>query len=392
VIEVAMEPVQFGERSGSGNEGSVRDVAVSLRNVTKKFGHFAAVDSLSLDIYEGEFLFLLGPSGSGKTTTLRMIAGYEQPTEGAIEIGGKVVNNVPIHERDIGMVFQNYALFPHKTVQDNVGFGLKMRGINKEERQEKVKDALELVRLTGMGARYPRQLSGGQQQRVALARALVFRPSLLILDEPLANLDRKLRDNMRFELKSLQEKVGITTIFVTHDQEEALTMADRTAVMDNGKLIQVGTPGEIYNAPQSKFVATFIGETNSFRGQITGKEGACAAVQVEGGWQVFLCGERHACGEMEKCPSGRRVDFFIRPERILITADKEEAEGNNVYEGKVIFMTYLGAHVMYFVEIKEGVILKVSHPTPTGVADYRVNDRVFLSWKSEQMVCMRCHE
>lgn len=387
-----MKPIRLREQPAVNRGGSARNVAVSLRNVTKRFGQPAAVDNVSLEIYEGEFLFLLGPSGSGKTTTLRMIAGYEQPTEGTIEIAGKVVNEIPIHERDIGMVFQNYALFPHKTVAENVGFGLKMRKIDKKERQGKVKDALELVKLSGMEDRYPRQLSGGQQQRVALARALVFHPSLLILDEPLANLDRKLRDNMRFELKSLQEKVGITTIFVTHDQEEALTMADRTAVMDNGKLIQIGTPSEIYNSPKSKFVATFIGETNSFHGHISDKEGVCATVDVDGGWQVSLCGEDHVCGSVDKCIAGCKVDFFIRPERIQIAMDKAEAEGNNVYEGKVIFITYLGAQVMYLVEIKGGAIFRVSQPTPTGVADYKINDKVYLSWNSDQIVCMRCCE
>jgi spermidine/putrescine ABC transporter ATP-binding subunit len=387
-----MKPVQFREQSVVSKDGSARKIAVSLRNVTKRFGHSAAVDNVSLEIYEGEFLFLLGPSGSGKTTTLRMIAGYEQPTEGTIEIDGNVVNEIPIHERDIGMVFQNYALFPHKTVTENVGFGLKMRGVDKKERKEKVKHALELVRLSGMEDRYPRQLSGGQQQRVALARALVFHPSLLILDEPLANLDKKLRDNMRFELKGLQEKVGVTTIFVTHDQEEALTMADRTAVMDNGKLIQVGTPSEIYNSPKSKFVATFIGETNSFRGHISSKEGECAMVDVNGSWQVSLCGEDYVCGSIDKCTAGCKVDFFIRPERIQIATNKEQAEGNNVYEGRVIFITYLGSQVMYLVQIKGGAIFKVSQPTPSGVADYKINDTVWLSWNSDQIVCMRCYE
>jgi spermidine/putrescine ABC transporter ATP-binding subunit len=389
---VATNPIQYIERPPASKSSPAGKVAVSLKNVTKRFGNFEAVGNLSLEIYEGEFLFLLGPSGSGKTTTLRMIAGYEQPTEGTIEIDGKVVNEVPIHERDIGMVFQNYALFPHKTVTENVGFGLKMRGVGKKERRAKVKGALELVRLSGMEDRYPRQLSGGQQQRVALARALVFHPSLLILDEPLANLDKKLRDNMRFELKSLQEKIGITTIFVTHDQEEALTMADRTAVMDYGKLIQVGTPSEIYNSPKSKFVATFIGETNSFRGRISGKEDGCARVDVEGGWQVSLCGENSVCGSLDKCTAGCMVDFFIRPERIQIASNKEMAEGNNIYEGRIIFITYLGAQVMYLVEIGREAIFKVSQPTPTGVADYKIGDTVSLSWNSDQIVCMRCHE
>lgn len=375
---------------------------VRLTNVSKTFGTFTALDDISLDIYEREFLFLLGPSGSGKTTTLRLIGGYESPSKGTIEIAGKVVNDVPVNKRDIGMVFQNYALFPHKTVLENVGFGLKMRKVPKRERIEKVGEVLDLVKLTGLENRYPRQLSGGQQQRVALARAIVYRPSLLILDEPLANLDRKLRDSMRIELKSLQEKVGITTIFVTHDQEEALTMADRIVVMDRGKLIQTGSPSNIYNHPKSSFVANFIGETNFFRGEIIKIADESIIVGINGGWQM----------EARKTSGfglGDRIDLSVRPERIMLCKDKDKSRccrddliealpsgqqllrrRDNAYDGVIEFATYLGSQVMYMVRLNERVLLKVSQPTPTGISDYRVGDKVHVCWNSDQVVCLSC--
>lgn len=361
---------------------SKKKVMIRLLELTKKFGDTAAVDNVSLDIYEQEFLFLLGPSGSGKTTILRMIGGYEQPTEGTIEIDGRVVNDVPINKRDIGMVFQSYALFPHKTVADNVGFGLKVRGVPKKERMDKVIEALDLVRLPGLEKRYPHQLSGGQQQRVALARVLAYHPSLLILDEPLANLDKRLRDNMRVELKRLQEKVGITTIFVTHDQEEALTMADRIAVIDGGKLIQVGTPSDIYNCPECSFVATFIGETNFFEGEICNLEGVCARVKVEGDWEVLVNGQ----GEFR---AGEKVALSIRSERIHLARETGGVEADNIYAGKIEFCTYFGAQVTYLVRLKDGAVLKVSEPTPTGVPAFRINDDVHLYFDANQVVCLQ---
>jgi spermidine/putrescine ABC transporter ATP-binding subunit len=379
-----------------------RKPVVRLMNVSKTFGTFTALDDISLDIYEGEFLFLLGPSGSGKTTTLRLIGGYESPSKGTIEIAGKVVNDVPVNKRDIGMVFQNYALFPHKTVLENVGFGLKMRKVPKRERREKVGEVLDLVKLTGLENRYPRQLSGGQQQRVALARAIVYRPSLLILDEPLANLDRKLRDSMRIELKSLQEKVGITTIFVTHDQEEALTMADRIVVMDRGKLIQTGSPSNIYNHPKSSFVANFIGETNFFRGEIIKITDESIIVGMNGGWQM----EAHKTSDFN---FGDWIELSVRPERIMLCKDKDKSRccrdgsvealptgqqllrrRDNAYDGVIEFATYLGSQVMYMVRLNEQVLLKVSQPTPTGISDYRVGDKVHVCWNSDQVVCLSC--
>jgi putative spermidine/putrescine transport system ATP-binding protein len=233
--------------------------AVELRGIGKRYGLTQALDDVSLEIAPGELVFVLGPSGAGKSTLLRIIGGYERPDQGVLSIGGRRVDDVPVHRRDIGMVFQSYALFPHMTVADNVGFGLRMRGVDEPARSERVAWALRLVRLEGLERRFPRQLSGGQQQRVALARAIAFRPALLLLDEPLASLDRRLRDEMRIELRQLQRQLGITTLFVTNDQEESLTMADRVVVIHCGAVQQVAPPARLYNTPANPFVASFIG-------------------------------------------------------------------------------------------------------------------------------------
>ena len=242
--------------------GSGRGASVALTDLEKRFDRTNAVDGVSLDVRSGEFLTLLGPSGSGKTTTLMMIAGFETPTAGDIAIDGKSVVAMPPYRRNIGMVFQSYALFPHLTVADNIGFPLKQRGVPKDERARLVAEALELVHLPGYGSRYPRQLSGGQQQRVAVARAVVFKPRLLLMDEPLGALDKQLRENLQLEMRHLHADLGITFIYVTHDQEEALTMSDRIAVMNDGKVAQVGRPEDLYDRPTSRFVAGFIGESN----------------------------------------------------------------------------------------------------------------------------------
>jgi spermidine/putrescine transport system ATP-binding protein len=255
-------------------------IAVELRDVIKRFGDVVAVDHVSLRILDGEFFSLLGPSGCGKTTTLRMIAGFEQPTEGEVFIASRAVAGVPAFERNTNMVFQNYALFPHMTVAQNVAFGLEMKRVPRAEISQRVTGALEMVRLPGMEDRRPKQLSGGQQQRVALARALVNRPSVLLLDEPLGALDLKLRKEMQLELKDLQHRVGITFVYVTHDQEEALTMSDRIAVMHEGRVLQIGSPTEIYERPTCRFVADFIGETNFLDGEVVGRENGQVAVKI----------------------------------------------------------------------------------------------------------------
>jgi spermidine/putrescine transport system ATP-binding protein len=248
--------------------------------MSKNFGSIRAVDNLSFEVKEGEFFSLLGPSGCGKTTTLRNIAGFDSPTSGSVVIDGEIVNDVPAYERDVGMVFQGYALFPHKSVGENVGFGLKMEGVDKETREKRVAEALELVDLPGMEERSPSELSGGQQQRVALARALVIEPSVLLLDEPLSDLDLKLRQHMREELKRIQEETGITTIYVTHDQKEALSMSDRVLLMRGGQDEQIDTPYELYNEPNSEFVADFIGEANILSGEVKGVDGDCLDIEL----------------------------------------------------------------------------------------------------------------
>ncbi|RKT32824.1 putative spermidine/putrescine transport system ATP-binding protein [Roseovarius halotolerans] len=243
--------------------------AVTLNNIVKRFGNFTAVHRSSLEIAEGAFVTLLGPSGCGKTTNLRMIAGLLDPTEGEILIGGKRVNDVPIHKRNLGLVFQNYALFPHKTVAENVAFGLKYRDVPSSDIPRRVQEALELVQLPDVGDRYPKALSGGQQQRIALARAIVIEPDVLLLDEPLSALDANLREDMRVELKRIQERIGVTTVFVTHDQSEALAMSDQIVVMSAGRVEQVGAPEEVYNTPSSEFVANFLGASNILEGKCT---------------------------------------------------------------------------------------------------------------------------
>ncbi len=244
------------------------DLAVRADAITKRFDQAVAVDHVSLDVYRGEFLSFLGPSGCGKTTTLRMIAGFEEPDAGTITVMGEDMTDRPPHKRNLGMVFQNYALFPHMTVFDNVAFGLKMRKVGSSELKRRVAQVLDLVQLTQMHQRYPRQLSGGQQQRVALARAIVIEPYVLLLDEPLSNLDAKLRKAMQTELRDLQRRLGITAIYVTHDQEEAMTVSDRIVVMDHGQIMQIGTPTEVYRKPANEFVAGFIGQVNFIRGRL----------------------------------------------------------------------------------------------------------------------------
>ena len=249
---------------------------VELRAVTKRFGSVAAVDSIDLDVHPGEFLSLLGPSGCGKTTTLRLIAGFERPDEGEVRIGGRDVSRVPPYRRDVNTVFQSYALFPHLSVLDNVGYGLKQRGLARGERRARAMEMLELVRLAGLEGRRPRQLSGGQQQRVALARALVMHPRVLLLDEPLGALDLKVRKELQIELKRIQEEIGITFVYVTHDQEEALAMSDRVVVMNSGRIEQIGVPREIYDTPATEWMASFIGDTNFIR-----RNGQAVAVRPE---------------------------------------------------------------------------------------------------------------
>src|SRR5215207_4736087 len=288
--------------------------SVQIEHVYKDYGSTRAVDGISLIVEQGEFLTLLGPSGCGKTTTLRMIGDFEYPTAGNIAINGELMGNRPPYRRPVNTVFQNYALFPHLTVGQNVGYGLEMAGVAKKERQRRVTEALELVRLPQVEGRKPSQLSGGQQQRIALARALVNRPQVLLLDEPLGALDLKLRKAMQLELKSLNREVGITFIYVTHDQDEALTMSDRIAVMNAGRILQLGDPREIYEHPRSRFVADFIGETNMLKGSLERIDGELATIGLAGVGQI-----RARAAEIEiSANPGMPVEVSVRPERMTM--------------------------------------------------------------------------
>jgi spermidine/putrescine transport system ATP-binding protein len=346
--------------------------AVEVREVTKRFpgpsgrpeNEVVAVDDVTLRIRDGEFFSLLGPSGCGKTTTLRMIAGFEHPTNGEIYLHGKPMGFTPPFQRNTNMVFQNYALFPHMTIARNVAFGLEMKKVPKEEISRRVKEALEMVRLPGFGPRRPNQLSGGQRQRIALARALINRPEVLLLDEPLGALDLKLRKEMQIELKTLQQEVGITFIYVTHDQEEALTMSDRIAVMHQGKVLQVGGPTEIYERPKCRFVADFIGETNFLDGVVEEQRGDLVTVVVDGSLPVIVQSD-------EVVEAGTQVTVAVRPEKIRLQPRPPRGE-HNAFPCQVEQVVYVGTDTRFRVRLGEHTTLAVreqnviSTPDPAG--------------------------
>ncbi|RPI92553.1 MAG: ABC transporter ATP-binding protein [Chloroflexi bacterium] len=330
------------------------EFAIEMQDVLKQFitpegGILSAVNHVTMQIKDGEFFSLLGPSGCGKTTSLRMIAGFELPTAGKIFIHGKEMSQVPAFQRPVNTVFQQYALFPHMTVEQNIGFGLEMKGVSREERSQRVSEALEMVRLPGMEMRRPKQLSGGQQQRIALARALVNKPEVLLLDEPLGALDLKLRKEMQLELKTLQREVGITFIYVTHDQEEALTMSDRIAVMSKGVALQIGKPEEIYERPASKFVADFIGETNFIDGVVKAQNGSTVEVELDGTGVV--------CVESSRTfTNGQQVSVAARPEKLRLNS--EIKDGNNI-SGRVEDVIYIGTDTHYGVRFAGGQKVRV---------------------------------
>jgi ABC-type Fe3+/spermidine/putrescine transport system ATPase subunit len=331
-------------------------VRISVTNLTKRFGPLAVVSEVSLSIEEGELFTLLGPSGCGKTTLLRLIAGFYAPDGGEIRFDDRVVNAVPPHERGIGMVFQNYALWPHMSVSENVSYGLKLRKVSSSEIAERVRGVLHKVGLTGLGDRYPGQLSGGQQQRVALARALVLNPQILLLDEPLSNLDAKIRVQVRAEIRKLQKELGITTIYVTHDQEEALTLSDRIAVFNQGKVFQVGPPKALYERPASRFVADFIGINNLVDGTVRAIEGPLRNVRVE-----TAVGEISAIYD-ERLRVGDRCVICIRPENAAV--DGESGGERNRLKGKISFAAYLGNTLRYDVDLGNGVTFKADVGDP----------------------------
>ena len=352
---------------------------IDIVAVTKTYdGNTRAVDAVDLSIREGEFFSLLGPSGCGKTTTLRMIAGFETPTKGVIEVGGADVTHVPAHKRDMGMVFQNYALFPHRSVSENVAFGLRMRGMDRTTIARKVADALAQVELVGYEDRRPGQLSGGQQQRVALARAIVIEPRVLLCDEPLGALDKKLRQAMQFELKQLQRKLGLTMVFVTHDQEEALAMSDRIAVMNAGKVEQIGAPSDIYDRPSTRFVADFIGDTNLFHGEVIRDGGGNYVLQVDQGLSIELAALPEATGA---------VSIALRPEKIrLATPPALTGHGLN---GVVESANFQGGSVLYRIETAGGRRLLAQQPNNGSHEPFQAGAAVALRWKPSDIVILR---
>jgi spermidine/putrescine transport system ATP-binding protein len=360
--------------------------AVKVREVTKRFPGVAgrpetdvvAVDDITLEIHDGEFFSMLGPSGCGKTTTLRMIAGFEHPTDGEIYIHGKPMGLTPPYQRNTNMVFQNYALFPHMTIARNVAFGLQMKKVGKAEIDQRVEESLDMVRLSGYGPRKPNQLSGGQQQRIALARALVNRPEVLLLDEPLGALDLKLRKEMQIELKTLQREVGITFVYVTHDQEEALTMSDRIAVMHMGKVLQVGSPTEIYERPNCRFVADFIGETNFLEGVVEEQQGELVTVLVDGCLKVIAQSD-------QPLNPGTDVSVAVRPEKIRLLPKPGQGPCNS-FLGQVEQVVYVGTDTRFQVRLSESVVLSVreqnllSTPDPTVYYQEDADNPVHVVW------------
>jgi len=356
------------------------EINVELREVTKRFGDIVAVDNVSLQIGEGEFFSLLGPSGCGKTTTLRMIAGFELPTEGEIYLKNQEVTDLPPFKRNVNTVFQDYALFPHMTVGQNISFGLETKKLPKAEIKKRVDQSLEMVDLPQLEHRRPSQLSGGQQQRVALARAIVNQPDVLLLDEPLSALDLKLRQAMRFELKELQRQLGLTFIFVTHDQEEAMTMSDRIAVMSEGLVLQVGSPTEIYSHPANRFVADFIGETNFLDCRVIHCDNMMARVLVDDSTELDV-------GCNFEVSAGQQGSIAIRPEKIDLHAEAIPAtEEVAVLPGVIVEKVWIGTDTRFTVQLEGGSQVRVRHQNMRlgdPVVDLDHNDKIHLSWQKE---------
>jgi putrescine transport system ATP-binding protein len=357
---------------------------IKIRNAVKKFDNIAAVDDIWLDIYRGEFFSLLGPSGCGKTTLLRMLAGFETPDSGTIEIEGVNMSNVPPYRRPINMMFQSYALFPHMTVEQNVAFGLKQDNLPRAEIARRVEEMLNLVKLTEFARRKPHQLSGGQKQRVALARAVVKKPKVLLLDEPLGALDRKLREQTQFELVNIQERLGLTFVIVTHDQDEAMTVSTRIAIMDRGRTVQVGTPGEIYEYPNSLYVAEFLGEANVFEGRVVdaGKDHARVR-SPESGCDIY--GDRGI-----EAAEGQEVYAVIRPEKIEISKTPPADTSVNCISGTVFDIGYLGSSSVYHVRLASGAKVKVTAANRSRLVERPITweDRVWLFWPPSASVIL----
>jgi putative spermidine/putrescine transport system ATP-binding protein len=352
---------------------------LSIQSVTKSFGPNTVLDGISIDVRPGEFMTFLGPSGCGKTTLLRMVGGFGEPDSGRILLAGRDITRLPPNQRDCGFVFQSYALFPHMTVRANVAYGLKLRKLPAAEIKSRVDTVLSMVGLEAFADRHPKQLSGGQQQRVAIARAIAIRPSLLLMDEPLSNLDAKLRERIRFELRALQKQLGITTVFVTHDQEEAMAVSDRIVVMNKGHIEQIGTPAEIYGDPASLFVADFVGVNNLVPGKVREARGRTVMVETAAG----LLEASHRSSS-----NGDHVQLALRPEMItLMPAGDASSAGGGQLEGTVKMAAFLGAATRYEVEVCDDVVLKVA--APAGSAPHALGSRVLCRWPVESAHALR---
>ncbi|MDQ0271784.1 ABC transporter ATP-binding protein [Cytobacillus purgationiresistens] len=357
---------------------------VEIKGATKQFGGNIVLDGIDLEVRQGELLTLLGPSGCGKSTTLNLIAGFLEADQGDVFIKGKKVTKVPPYKRDLGMVFQTYSLFPHMTVYENLNFGLKLRKIPKAEQKKKIDRVLALVKLSGLEHRYPRELSGGQRQRVAIARALVVEPELLLLDEPLSNLDAKLRHELRLEIKRLQKEIGVTTIFVTHDQEEALSLSDRVVVMNAGKIEQISTPTSIYKHPNTEFVFQFIGKSNSFEGVVAdiGQQ----KVSVQAGEEMIAVDVANIIGEDKNLAIGDEVKLYIRPENIHISSTKETSTSLELHPAKITQMNYLGTSW----EIDVSIIGKsVQVLTNAYDSSWQYGSEVFVGWSPSDLMLIK---
>jgi spermidine/putrescine ABC transporter ATP-binding subunit len=394
-MEPATEPARVNGVNGDGRPVEARQPPapwrdpnaqpfIKIRDVVKTFGNFVAVDDVWLDIYKGEFFALLGPSGCGKTTLLRMLAGFETPTSGTIEIDGVDMSDVPPYRRPVNMMFQSYALFPHMTVESNVGFGLRQERVSRAEMAKRVAEMLELVQLSELAKRRPNQLSGGQKQRVALARALIKRPKVLLLDEPLGALDRKLREETQFELVNIQESLGLTFVIVTHDQDEAMTVSTRIAIMDRGRTVQIGTPGEVYEYPNALYTAQFLGDVNIFECRVieAGKDHTIVH-SPEGGSDLYADRGLDAV-------AGQEVYAAIRPEKIEIGKAPPADARYNCMTGVVYDIGYLGNMSVYYVRLETGAKLKVTAANRSRLVERPITweDRVWLWWPPSASVIL----